>query len=54
MSSPETERFELTEEDYANEFNPNRFKFRQSKNQATYGMYLHVQNVKRSLCFVVL
>ena len=53
MSSPETERFELTEEDYANEFNPNRFKFRQSKNQATYGMCLHVQNIKRYRFLVV-
>ena len=37
MSSPEVERFEVTDEDYANEFNPNRPQFRQSKNQATYG-----------------
>ena len=37
MSSPEVERFEVTDEDLYNEFNPNRRQFRQSKNQATYG-----------------
>jgi len=39
MSSPEVERFEITEEDLNSEFNPNRRTFRQSKHQATYGMW---------------
>ena len=37
MSSPEVERFEVTDEDLANEFNPNRPTYRQSKNKAIYG-----------------
>ncbi|CAH1799129.1 unnamed protein product [Owenia fusiformis] len=41
MSSPETERFEVTEDDLYNEFNPNRPSWRQTKNQATYGIWHH-------------
>ena len=37
MSSPEVERFEITDEDLQNEFNPHRKQFRMSKNKATYG-----------------
>lgn len=37
MSSPEVERFEVTEEDLANEFYP-RAGRRQTKNQAIYGI----------------
>ena len=37
MSSPEVERFEVTEDDLQNEFNPYRKQFRQTKHQATYG-----------------
>ncbi len=37
MSSPEVESFEVTEDDLLNEFNPNRRRFRQSKNKAIYG-----------------
>lgn len=39
MSSPEVERFEVTEEDLQNEFNPNRPQFRQTKHRATYGNF---------------
>ena len=39
MSSPEVERFEVTEEDLQNEFNPNRKRFKLSKEQAIYGMW---------------
>ena len=35
MSSPEVERFEVTEDDLEHEFNPRRR--RQTKNQAIYG-----------------
>ena len=42
MSSPEVERFEVTEDDVDNEFNPNRRTFRQSKHQATYGGYCFI------------
>ncbi|VDI18059.1 tuftelin-interacting protein 11 [Mytilus galloprovincialis] len=38
MSSPEVERFEVTEDDLANEFYP-RMGRRQTKNQAIYGMW---------------
>ena len=37
MSSPEVERFEVTQDDLDNEFNPFRRTFQQSKHQATYG-----------------
>lgn len=37
MSSPEVEKFEVTDYDLENEFNPNRRQRRQTKNQATYG-----------------
>ena len=37
MSSPEVERFEVTEADLANEFYP-RAGRRQTKNQAIYGI----------------
>jgi len=40
MSSPEVERFEITDEDLQNEFNPNRKHFRMSKNKATYGKFI--------------
>ena len=40
MSSPEVERFEVTDEDLANEFNPNRHTYRQSKNKAIYGKFV--------------
>ena len=40
MSSPEVERFEVTDEDLANEFNPNRPTYRQSKNKAIYGKFV--------------
>ncbi|XP_014778583.1 tuftelin-interacting protein 11 [Octopus bimaculoides] len=39
MSSPEVEKFEVTDYDLANEFNPNRRYRRQTKNQATYGIW---------------
>uniref|UniRef100_A0A1A8Q1L0 Tuftelin-interacting protein 11 n=1 Tax=Nothobranchius rachovii TaxID=451742 RepID=A0A1A8Q1L0_9TELE len=35
----EVESFEITDWDLANEFNPDRRKFRQSKEQATYGIW---------------
>ena len=47
MSSPEVERFEVTDEDLANEFNPNRPTYRQSKNKAIYGKFVLVVQ-----CFV--
>ena len=40
MSSPEVERFEVTEDDLANEFYP-RGGRRQTKNQAIYGNYIY-------------
>jgi len=36
-SSPEIEQFEITDDDFASAFNPERKKFRMSKNQAIYG-----------------
>ncbi|XP_074648738.1 tuftelin-interacting protein 11-like isoform X2 [Tubulanus polymorphus] len=39
MSSPEVERFEITQNDLDNEFNINRRQFRQTKHQATYGIW---------------
>lgn len=39
-SSPEIEQFEITEEDVTDAFNPERKKFRMSKNQAIYGNIL--------------
>jgi len=36
-SSPEIEQFEITDDDFATAFNPERKKFRMSKNQAIYG-----------------
>ncbi|GAB1606956.1 tuftelin-interacting protein 11-like [Argonauta hians] len=39
MSSSEIEDFEVTDYDLANEFNPNRKYRRQTKNQATYGIW---------------
>ncbi|CAE1277785.1 TFIP11 [Acanthosepion pharaonis] len=39
MSSPEVEKFEVTDYDLENEFNPNRRQRRQTKNQATYGIW---------------
>ena len=39
MSSPEVEKFEVTDYDLENEFNPNRRQRRQTKNQATYGKW---------------
>ncbi|XP_002736553.1 tuftelin-interacting protein 11, partial [Saccoglossus kowalevskii] len=38
-SDEEVERFEVTDYDLENEFNPNRRQHRQSKNQATYGIW---------------
>jgi len=37
MSSPEVEKFEITDDDIYNSFNI-RSGFRQTKNQATYGI----------------
>lgn len=37
MSSPEVERFEVTEGDMEQIFDPGARRFRQSKNKATYG-----------------
>ena len=37
----EYERFEVTDYDLENEFNPNRNRRRQNKHQATYGNYLN-------------
>lgn len=37
MSSPETEKFEITDDDVYDSFNL-RAGYRQTKNQATYGM----------------
>ncbi|XP_013412007.1 tuftelin-interacting protein 11 isoform X2 [Lingula anatina] len=39
MSSPEVERFEVTDEDLLNEMDPYRKRFRMSKNQAIYGVW---------------
>jgi len=39
-SSPEIEQFEITDDDFASAFNPERKKFRMSKNQAIYGNML--------------
>lgn len=39
MSSPEVEKFEITDYDYENEFNINRPQRRQTKNQAIYGSF---------------
>lgn len=39
MSSPEVEKFEITEDDLANEFYP-RGGRRQTKNQAIYGKFM--------------
>ncbi|KAK7107599.1 tuftelin-interacting protein 11-like [Littorina saxatilis] len=39
MSSPEVERFEVTEGDLDQILNPGSRRFRQSKNQATYGIW---------------
>ena len=39
MSSPEVEKFEVTDYDYENEFNINRPQRRQTKNQAIYGSF---------------
>jgi len=36
-SSPEVEKFEVTEDDFMGAFNPERKKFKMSKNQAIYG-----------------
>jgi len=36
-SSPEIEQFEITDDDFASAFNPERKKFRMSKHQAIYG-----------------
>jgi len=38
MSSPEVEKFEITAEDFADELNPGRKKYKRTKNQATFGM----------------
>lgn len=35
----EVESFEVTDWDLANEFNPDRRKYRQTKEQATYGIW---------------
>ena len=40
-SSPEVEKFEITEDDLENEFNPNRRTFRMTKHQATYGKLIY-------------
>lgn len=37
MSDEEYEKFEVTDYDLHTEFNPNRFKKKQSKHQAVYG-----------------
>ena len=47
MSSPEVEKFEVTDEDLLNEFNPNRRQFRQSKNRATYGKDIDISSCKQ-------
>lgn len=39
MSSPEVEKFEVTDYDYENEFNINRPQHRQTKSQAIYGSF---------------
>lgn len=39
MSSPETERFEVTGDDLAQIFDPGTRRYRQSKQQATYGIW---------------
>ncbi|XP_076445229.1 tuftelin-interacting protein 11-like [Babylonia areolata] len=39
MSSPEVERFEVTDDDLGRIFEPGSRRFRQSKNQATYGIW---------------
>ena len=39
MSSPEVEKFEVTEDDLAREFHPG-YGRRQTKNQAIYGEYI--------------
>ena len=39
MSSPEVEKFEVTDYDYENEFNINRPQRRQTKSQAIYGSF---------------
>ena len=39
---PEVEKFEITEDDLENEFNPHRRGFRQTKKQATFGECLEV------------
>jgi len=43
-SSPEIEQFEITDDDFATAFNPERKKFRMSKNQAIYGNILPCMN----------
>ena len=40
MSSPELEKFEVTEDDFMGAFNPERKKFKMSKNQAIYGSWV--------------
>ncbi|XP_041352059.1 tuftelin-interacting protein 11-like [Gigantopelta aegis] len=39
MSSPEVERFEISENDIEDIYNPGQRRFRQTKNQATYGIW---------------
>jgi len=39
MSSPEVEKFEVSDYDLENEFNINRPKWRQTKEQAIYGSF---------------
>ena len=40
MSSPEVERFEISENDLEDIYNPGQRRFRQTKHQATYGKLL--------------
>ena len=51
MSSPEVEKFEITDEDLANEFFPKRR--RQTKNQATYGKYITESHMSRNIFFCI-
>jgi tuftelin-interacting protein 11 len=46
-SSPEVEKFEITDNDFADAFNPERKKFRLSKNQTIYGIWADEEDDSR-------